>query len=58
MKKQSTQRKKQSLGSNYLLPQNFDDEADKSAGNNETDDRTAVDSDEDAEAPHVMQVLS
>jgi hypothetical protein len=50
--------KEQSFSPNYLFSQNLDGEADISVSNNETDDCTAVDSDEDAEAPQAMQVLS
>jgi hypothetical protein len=53
MRKQPTEIKKQSLGPNSSSSQNLDSEA----NNNDADDCTVVDSDEDAEAPHFMQVL-
>jgi hypothetical protein len=57
MKKQPTDIKKQSPDPNSSLSRNLDGEAGKFMDNNDTDDCTVVDSDEDAEAPHFMQVL-
>jgi hypothetical protein len=58
MKKQPTEIKKQSLDPNSSLSRNLDGQAGKFMDNNDTDDCTIVGSDEDAEAPHFMQVLS
>jgi hypothetical protein len=58
MKIQPTEIKKQSLDPNSSLSRNLDGQAGKFMDNNDTDDCTVVDSDEDAEAPHFMQVLS